>query len=79
MLAVLHVSQSGWKNILESHDIVSRLHIGHTFANGLNDTSALMTEDYGEGPLWIFSGKRVRIWFCSASLLLSMAWSRIPV
>ena len=56
-------------NLLESDNIVSGLHVGHSFAHGLDDTGALMTEDDGEGSLRIFPGKCVRIYLISASLL----------
>ena len=68
-----------WNSILESHNIIPRFHVSDAFANRLYDTSALMTEDYGECSLWVLSGKRVSVCLVSASLLLPMAYGRRPV
>jgi hypothetical protein len=50
------------RNVLESHDVVSRLHVRDALANRLNDTSALVPENNGEGTLGVLSGERVCIW-----------------
>lgn len=41
--------------------MISRLHIGDTLANRLNDTGALVPEDDGEGTLGVLSGECVCI------------------
>lgn len=41
--------------------MVTRLHVGDALANGLNDTSTLMTQDDGEGSLGILAGQGVCI------------------
>ena len=71
---MLNLDKTRVKPILKSHNIVSRLHISHTFANGFDNASALVTEDYGEGSLWIFPRQRVRILLVSVSSLLPVAW-----
>ena len=48
-------------NILESDDVVAGLDRSHTFADGLDDTGTLVTQDDGESTLGILAGERVGI------------------
>ena len=41
--------------ILECYDMVARFDRGDAFANGFNDTGALMAEDDGKGALGVFA------------------------
>ena len=71
---MLNLDKTRVNPILKSHNIVSRLHVRHTFTNGFDDASALVTEDYGKGSLWIFPRQRVRILLVSVSSLLAVKW-----
>jgi hypothetical protein len=48
-------------NLLECDNVVARLDVCDAFAYALDNPAALMAEDYGEGTLWVLSGKRVGI------------------
>lgn len=41
--------------------MVTRLHVGDTLANRLNNTSTLVSQDNGESSLWILAGQSVGI------------------
>src|SRR5690606_21487776 len=47
--------------LLEGDDVVARLHVGDAFADGLDDTSALVSQNNGESTLGILPGQCVRI------------------
>ena len=49
------------ESILESNDVISRLHAGDALANRLDDTGALVPEDNGECALGVLAGERVGI------------------
>lgn len=46
---------------LESNDVVTGLHVGDTLANGLHNTSTLVSQDDGESTLRVLSGECVGI------------------
>ena len=46
---------------LESNDMVTRLDVGHTLANRLDDTGTLVSEDDGESTLGVLAGQCVGI------------------
>jgi hypothetical protein len=48
-------------NILEGDNVVTGLNGGHTFADRLNDTSTLVTQDDRESTLGVLSGQSVGI------------------
>jgi hypothetical protein len=48
-------------HVLESNDVVARLHICDALTDGLNDTSTLVSEDDGESTLRVLSGQCVGI------------------
>lgn len=54
------------RDILECHNVVSRLHIRHTFTNRLDDSSAFMTKNYWERPFGILPRECVCIYTFSA-------------
>jgi hypothetical protein len=43
------------QDLLESNDMVARLHGGNAFANGLHNACAFMPKYDWEGPFWIFA------------------------
>lgn len=47
--------------LLESNDVVTRLHICDTLANGLHDASTLVSQNNGEGTLGVLAGQGVGI------------------
>jgi hypothetical protein len=49
------------EGVLEGNDMVTRLHVGDTLTNGLNDTGALMAQNDREGSLGVLAGKCVGI------------------
>jgi hypothetical protein len=49
--------------VLEGDDVVARLHVGDTLADGLDDTSTLVSQNNGESTLGVLSGQCVRIFF----------------
>lgn len=55
--------------LLERNDVVAGLHIGDTLANRLDDTSALMTQDDGEGSLGVLAGQGVGICVADTSVV----------
>jgi hypothetical protein len=48
--------------VLKSDNVVARLYICDTLADGLDDTGTLVTEHNGEGTLGVLSGQCVGIW-----------------
>lgn len=54
------VENSG--GILESNDVVARLHVGDTLADGFDDTSALMTKNNGECAFGVLARECVGIY-----------------
>lgn len=52
-------SEKARLDILESHDMVAGLDVGDALADGLDDTSTLVSQDDGEGTLGIFAGQGV--------------------
>lgn len=48
-------------NILESNNMIARLHTGNALANTLDNTSTLMSQDDGESTLGILAGEGVGI------------------
>lgn len=50
-----------WANSLERDDMVALLHVRHTLANALDDTSTLVTGDDGEGTLGVLAAHHVGI------------------
>jgi hypothetical protein len=47
--------------VLESNNVVARLHVCDALADGLDDSSALVPEDNGECTLGVLSGECVGI------------------
>jgi hypothetical protein len=60
LLAGVHCS-NGCRHVLESNNVVTRLHICDALTNGLNDTSTLVPEDDGEGTLGVLARQCVGI------------------
>ena len=48
-------------SLLESDDVVARLHVGDALTNRLDNAGTLVTEDNGEGALGVLAGKGVGI------------------
>jgi hypothetical protein len=48
-------------DVLEGDDVVAGLDVGDALAHALDDSAALVAEDYGEGTLRVLSRKRVGI------------------
>lgn len=46
---------------LEGDNVVTRLHVGDTLTNGLDETGTLVAEDDGESTLGVLAGQRVGI------------------
>jgi hypothetical protein len=61
--------------------MVTRLDVGYTLSNGLNDTGTLMTENNRESTLGVFSGECVGICsiFQQPALSPQRSTARIPV
>lgn len=49
--------------------MVTGLHVGDALAHRLNDTSALMTQDDGEGSFGVLAGKSVGICVADTSVV----------
>lgn len=49
------------RHALESNDMVTRLDVGHTLTDRLDETGTLVSEDDGESTLGILAGKCVGI------------------
>lgn len=49
-------------DVLESDDVVTRLHGGDTLSHGFHNTGTLVAEDNGESTLGVLSRERVRIY-----------------
>lgn len=60
-LSVDRNAEIGAENVLESDNVVAHLDGGHTLANRLDNTGALMTENNGESTLWVLAGESVGI------------------
>ncbi len=59
--SIEHVLENGNGNLLESHDVVARLDVGHALADRLDDARALVSQDDGEGTLGVLAGEGVGI------------------
>lgn len=46
-------------NLLQCDDMITWLHVGDAFADRLNDTGSLVSEDNGKGTLWVLAGEGV--------------------
>lgn len=55
--------------ILESNNVVTRLDVCDTFSDGLDNTSALVSQNDGEGAFGIFAGQGISIWESSVCIL----------
>jgi hypothetical protein len=51
-----------WVALLESDNVVARLHICDTLTNGLDDASTLVTQDNGESALRVLSGECICVY-----------------
>jgi hypothetical protein len=51
--------QDGWSCILESDNMVTRLHIGDALTNRLDNTSTLMSQNDGESTFRVLSRQSV--------------------
>jgi hypothetical protein len=63
-------AEIGAENILESDDVVAHVDGGHAFADGLDNTGTLVTEDNGESTLGILAGESVGI--CGMSIIVML-------
>jgi hypothetical protein len=57
----VNAGRQGMAAILKSDNMVARLDVGHTLADGLDDTGTLVTQDDWEGTLRILSGECVGV------------------
>lgn len=48
-------------HLLESNDVITRLHVGDALTNRLNNTGTLVSQDDGEGTFWVLAGQCVGI------------------
>lgn len=54
---------------LEGNNVVTRLHVGDTLANGLHDTSTLVSQNDGESTLRVLARKCVGICVADTSVV----------
>lgn len=71
------------RDILEGNDVVAGLHVGDALANGLDNTSSLVSQNDGEITLGILAGEGVGICNCqfpvSSPVSLSAGIRNLPV
>lgn len=49
------------KHVLQSDDVITRLHISDTLTNGFDNTGTLVSQDDGESTLGILAGQSVGV------------------
>lgn len=55
------------ENVLKSNDVITRLHVGDTLTNRLDNTSSFVSQDDGESSLRVLAGQSIGILAVSIS------------